>query len=408
MAPSPQLKRSITLPSLALYGLGTIVGGGFYALLGQVAGVAGMYAPIAFFLTGLLAFVSALTFAELSSRFPVSAGEARYIHEGFGRRSLAIAAGWGVILTGVVSAATLAVATVGFLQDFVRVPAYLGIPIVVVGMGLIASWGIGESVRVVVAITIVEVGALLYVVGTSTASLAVLPERLPELLPPMTPDLWTGIFSGAFLGFYAFIGFEDMVNMAEEVTDVRRTLPIAIFVAVLAASVLYVCVSLVAVLAVPPSELALSNTPVAAIVNNQGWYAVTGLGIVSLLTGVNGALVQIIMASRVAYGMAARQQAPAWLGTINPRTRTPVLATAVMASAILILALFLPLATLARTTSSIILVVFATVNLALWRIKRRDPDENGDGPRLPLWMPLVGFGTCVLVLMFQSWLSLTS
>ena len=170
MSDPPQLRRSITLPNLILYGLGTIVGGGFYALLGQVAGLSGMYAPIAFFFTGLLALVSAVSFAELSSRFPVSAGEARYVYEGFGKQNLAVATGFGVILTGVVSAATLAVATVGFLQDFVRIPSYVAIPILVIGMGFIAGRGIGESVAVVVAITIVEVGALIYVMATASAA----------------------------------------------------------------------------------------------------------------------------------------------------------------------------------------------------------------------------------------------
>ena len=198
-----------------------------------------------------------------------------------------------------------------------------------------------------------------------------------------------------------------MVNMAEEVRDVKWALPIAILAAVTLSTLLYVAVSLTAILTVPPADLAASNTPVAAIVSDQGWYSTTGLGIVSLLTGLNGALVQIIMASRVAYGMAARQQAPAWFGAVDPRTRTPLRATGVATVVILILAMFFPVATLARATSAIILVVFATVNLALWRIKRRDPDWEGQGPRFPMWMPLAGFCTCVAVLVFEGWLRLS-
>ena len=407
MSGTVQLKRSIALPSLILYGLGTIVGGGFYALLGEVAGSAGMHAPIALLLTGLLALVSAFSFAELSSRFPVSAGEARYVEEGFGKNAVAIAIGWGVILTGVVSAATLAVATIGFLQDFVAAPEYLAIPLLVVAMGLVAGWGIGESVRVVVAITIIEVGALVFVVATSAGNFADVPARLPELVPSATTGVWTGIFSATFLAFYAFIGFEDMVNMAEEVKDVRRVLPIAILAAVVLSTLVYMVVSLAAVLSVPPSELAESNTPVARIVSGQGWVSTTGIGIVSLLTGLNGALVQIIMASRVAYGMALRNRAPSWFGAVHQRSRTPVRATVAITVVILILATFFPLTTLARVTSTIILVVFATVNLALWRIKRRDPDLEGEGPRYPLWLPLLGFAACLLVLGFEGWLRLT-
>lgn len=114
-----KLKRSITLPFLILYGLGTMVGGGFYALLGKVSGEAGLWTPIALGFSGLLALLNGFSFAELSSRFPVSAGEAAYVKEGFGRQWLSNTVGWLVILTGVVSAATLAVATIGFLQDFI-------------------------------------------------------------------------------------------------------------------------------------------------------------------------------------------------------------------------------------------------------------------------------------------------
>jgi amino acid transporter len=155
---------------------------------------------------------------------------------------------------------------------------------------------------------------------------------------------------------------------------------------------------------VPPEQLAASNTPVAEMVKGHSWYSNTGLGIVSLLTGLNGALVQIIMGSRVAYGMAKRDQAPHWLAAVHPKTQTPIRATAIIMVAVLILALFFPLTTLVKVTSAIILVIFGTVNLGLWRIKRRDPDLDGEGPRLPNWLPLVGMVGCVLVLSFQIWL----
>ena len=379
-----------------------MVGGGFYALLGEVAGEAGLHTPIAIAFSGLLALVSAFSFAELSSRFPSSAGEARYVQEASGREALGAAVGWLVILTGVVSAAALSVATIQFLQDFIQVSPYIGIPVLVLMMGMVAAWGIGSSVGVVTAITLVEVGALAYVVVVANGSLADVPERLPELIPAWDGAIWAGVFSGGFLAFYAFIGFEDMVNMAEEVRDVRSTLPAAILISVILATLLYVVVSLVAVLTVPPSQLATSNIPIAEIVSARGSYATTGLGVVSLLTGLNGALVQIIMASRVAYGLARRDQAPRWLGVVHPRTQTPLAATAVMTAVILVLATFFPLATLARATSSVMLVIFASVNLSLWKVKGRNPDPDGVGPRIPRWLPLIGSGVCVLVLLFQA------
>ena len=407
MPETMKLKRSVTLPFLILYGLGTMVGGGFYALVGKVAGEAGLYAPVALALSGCFALLTGLSFAELVSRFPVSAGEVRYVSAGFSRPLISKTTGGLVILTGIVSSAALSVATIGFLQDFIAVPEKLGIVLLVLAMGGIAVWGIGQSVIVVTTITVVEVGALIYVVLVADGEISTLAQTWRDFVPALEEDVWVGIFAAAFLAFYAFIGFEDMVNIAEEAKDARRTVPIAIVVSVLITLALYVLVSLVALLSVPPAQLAASNTPVAEMVEGNNWYSNTGLGIVSLLAGLNGALVQIIMASRVTYGMAQRGRIPVWLGRVNPHTRTPLRATVLIMGMVLTLALFFPLTTLAKITSGIILVIFSAVNLALWRVKRRDPDLEGEGPRLPIWWPLLGVIGCVSVLAFQIWLAAT-
>lgn len=401
MAKEKELKRSISLPFLIFYGLGTMVGGGFYALLGKVSGEAGFYAPIALGLAGIFALVSGLSYAELSSRFPVSAGEVRYISAGFNRKWLSTFTGGFVIITGIVSAATLSVATIGFLQDFYDIPQMLGITLLVLSMGAVASWGIGQSVTLIAVITVIEVGALVYAFFVADGSMAELGSKWQQFVPPFESAAWMGIFSSAFLAFYAFIGFEDMVNIAEEVKKPRRSLPIAIVVSVVLTTILYILVSLVALLSVSPEQLASSNTPVAEMVKGHGWYSSTGLAIVSLLTGINGALVQIIMASRVTYGMAKRDYLPHWFGKVHPKTQTPLRATVIIMVAILLLALFLPLVTLAKITSGIILFVFALVNLSLWKIKRSNPDLEADAIRLPNWLPLLGGIICLLVLGFQ-------
>ncbi len=404
-----KLKRSVNLPNLVLYGLGTMVGGGFYALLGKVAGEAGMATPLAMALAGILAMSSAFSFGELSSRYPFSAGEAHYIREGFGRVSLSTMTGWLVILTGVVSAATLTVASVGFLQDRLPLDQTTGILLLILIMAVTAIWGVGQSVIAVAAITIIEVVALLYVFGVNAGSLAELPARFPEVFHPGKSSngaSWSGVFAGSFLAFYAFIGFEDMVNMAEEVKDVRRTLPRAILISIGLSTTLYIVVSLVAVLSVPVEKLARSATPVAELAMGQGWFSRTGVWLVSILTGLNGALVQIVMASRVAYGMASRNQAPSWLGIVNETTRTPLYATVVVSLVIAALALTFPLLVLAKVTSSIILLVFAGVNFALWKIKGQNPDLAGEGPRYPRWLPLTGFIVSLATLLIHTGLVL--
>jgi len=166
----------------------------------------------------------------------------------------------------------------------------------------------------------------------------------------------------------------------------------------------YVVVALAGVATVDPQRLVDSRTPIAELVPEGGRLGAIAIGIVSLLTGLNGALVQIIMAARVGYGLAHQRSAPQWLGKVNPVTRTPVLATAVMTAVILAMALFFPLSTLAQITSAIILVVFALVNLSLWRIKGVSPDREGEGPRYPRWVPLLGFLSCAAVLVGKAWM----
>ncbi len=412
-APRPTLRRSVTLPFLVFYGLGTIVGGGFYALLGEVVAIAGMATPLAFLLTGALALLSAFSFADLSARYPVSAGEARFVEAGFNSRRLSQTTGFLVMATGVVSAATLAVATAQFvaplLPQALPFGSFIIITLLFAGMFSIAAWGIGGSVWVITLITVIEVGALAYVFAINAGALADLPARAAEIFPApgqITDPYLLGIFGAAFLAFYAFIGFEDMVNIAEEVKDPRRNMPRAIFIAIGLASLLYVLVALVAVLAVPIDQIAKSAAPITALAQGQGTFSTTSLWLVSILAGLNGALVQLIMAARVSYGMAGRGMAPRWMADIHATRHTPLKATVLVVLISWGLASFLPLATLAQITSSIVLAIFAMVNLALWRIKGREATAPPEALSLPRVVPLIGFTISAGVLAFNIALKL--
>ena len=398
----PTLRRSIGLRSLIFYGVGTMVGGGFYALMGKIVGEAGALAPWALAASGLLALVNALAFAEFSSRFPVSAGEARYVEEALGRVWLSTATGIMVVMTGIVSAAALSTATAGFVGDLIPIDPTLGVVLIVIALCAVAAWGIGESMALIVLITVVEVGALLLVVVTNLDNMSF--EGIGYQASSTGGVGLAGLFSAAFLGFYAFVGFEDMVNVAEEVKQPRRNLPIAIMASVGITTLLYVAVSVVAVSSSDLGRLSASDTPIAELLGNSNILGRTGIGIVSILAGINGALVQIIMASRVCYGLADRGRLPSALGRIHKRTQTPIIATAIVAIITLFLATALPLGQLAKATSAIILVVFALVNFSLWKLKGRTPDPSGQGPRVPRWLPLLGFVSCVAVLAGQAYL----
>ena len=385
---SPPLNRNLSLLVLSFYGIGTIVGAGIYVLVGQVAGVAGMAAPWAFLVAALLVLFSAFSYAELSARFPRSAGEAVYVSEGLGWAPLAIAVGLLIISIGVVSCATLLHGFVGYLRVFLPLPAPWVIVLLVALLGGVAGWGIRQSALIASLMTVVELGGLLLVLWVTRDAMADLPARAMELLPAMDPLLMGGVLAGAFVAFYAFIGFEDIVNVAEEVREPRRNLPRAILIAWSVTTLLYLAVSTAVVLTLPPAQLVGSDAPLALIYQHQTGRAPVVLTLISLVSVLNGALVQVIMASRVLYGMSRQGWLPAVLGRVHPHTRTPLVATGLVSAAILAMTLWLPLLSLAKLTSLITLTVFALVNLSLWRVKLRQPAAISF--RVPLWVPVAG------------------
>lgn len=303
-----ELRRDINLPLLMMYGLGTILGAGIYVLTGVVAAHAGDQTPLAFFLAAIVAAPTAYTFGVLSSRYPRSAGPAAYVHAAFERQWLASITGAFVVLVGIVSAATIARGFVGYLQVFISVPDAWVIVLLVCALTAIALYGIVESVTAAAVITLVEILGLLMVIygGLSFES-----PRPVDLLPNTDMISWSGVLAGTFLAFYAFIGFEDIVTMAEETRSPEKNVPYAIL----------------------------------------------------------GALVQIIMASRVTYGVARKHNNSHPLGRVSQRTRTPVNATVLTGAVILVLALLLDVEALASITSIITLLIFTAVNLALCRIQ---------------------------------------
>lgn len=398
--PEVTLKRALSLGPITYYGLGTILGAGIYVLVGKVAGYAGLYAPVAFLVAGLIAAFTAFSYAELAARYPHSAGPALYVREGLGLRWLARLVGGLIVLSAVVSCATLVSGFVGYLDVFVALPHWTVMLALLAALTALAAWGIAESVRAASLITLIEIGGLLLIIAVSGASFATLPQRLPELLPPLNRETWEGIFLGAFIAFYAFLGFEDMVHVAEEVKDPQRTLPRAIVLALTLSTLLYLLVALAAVLTLPQATLARSSAPLAEMYARATGGAPVVISFISLFAVVNGALIQIIMGARVLYGMSREGWLPRHLGRVSPRTRTPLLATLAIAFAALVLALWLPLVTLAKTTSFLLLLVFALVNLSLLRVKARVPALEGVRT-YPAWMPAAGLLLTLGLIAFQ-------
>jgi len=405
MQQQPGLKRSLSLTLLVLYGLGTTIGAGIYVLLGKVAGQAGMLSPLSFLLAAIVAAPTALSFGELAARFPRSAGEAVYVEEGFGRPRLSTLVGLAVVFVGLVSCAAIVSGAVGYLQNIVAMPFWMGLLLIVAALGLLATWGIAESVTAAAIATLIEIGGLLVIVWFGREAFE--PARMTAALSAASPSVLAGaagVLSGGVLAFYAFIGFEDMVNVSEEVRDTTHAMPRAIVLTLVVTAVLYVMVSWVSVFAIPIDALSASAAPMSDLFEHLTGSAGDGFDLLVVAAVTNGALIQIIMAARVLYGLAQQGWIPAVFGKVAARTKTPALATAAASGAVFVMAVTFPLEGLARTTAFTTLLIFALVNVSLLRVRRRPDGVAGtEGPiRLPLAVPVLGFLSSVALAGVQA------
>lgn len=403
-APSPApatLRRTLSLSQATLYGLGVTIGAGIYVMVGAAAQRAGVHAPLSFLLAAGLMGCTAASFAELAGRMPVAAGEAAYVREAFPASGLGTAVGLLVIAIAVVSAAAIGVGSAGYIAVFLPLPEKLLAGIAVALMGAVAAARVSEAVTAAGVMTLIEIGGLLILIAAAIAGSngagAELVTRLPEIAPQSTAAL-VGIIAAIPLAVFAFIGFEGLANIAEEVRDPQRTLPKSIFLTLVLSTLLYLAVLWVALTSMPLAELANSKAPLSLVFEKLTGLSPHTMSAIAIVATLNGIIVQIIMASRVLYGLGEQGALPAALAKVNPATNTPLAATMLATTVVLLLAVSLPLGRLADITAHLTLVVFALVNLALTRIKQREAARH-EGFRTPAWVPWAGFASCVAVLL---------
>jgi amino acid transporter len=241
---------------------------------------------------------------------------------------------------------------------------------------------------------------LLFAMALGLDALGDAPARAGEIVPHGLAA-WQGLAAGAFLAFFAFIGFETLANMAEETRDVAKTLPRAIVAAIVAASLLYGLLALIAVLAVPIDALAKSTAPLCLLLDRAEIPCGRGFAAVALIALSNGIIVELMLMARLLYGMAKRGLVPAWFGAVNARSRAPVRATLIGGAAMLVFVVALPFEKLAGLTSALTLAVFAAVNVSLAVLKWRDRHARAKHPpiRMPMAVPVLGAIACVALLL---------
>ena len=395
----PGLARRVGPVMLLLFIVGDMLGGGIYTLVGEVGGEVGGAIWAAFAAAFILAALTACAYAELVSKYPRAAGAALYTNKAFHRPFFTFMVAFAVMASGITSASTLARGFAGdALGEFVDVrviPVAIAFLIVV---ALINARGIAESVRVNALLTLIEVGGLILIIVIGFAALGDADadfSRNLEFKEGVTP--FFAILSGAGLAFYALIGFEDSVNIAEEVHEPSRNYPRILFGGLVIAGTLYLLVTLVASGVVPTAELAGSSAPLV-LVGEQGPLGLDPkvFAAITLFALANGALINMIMASRLVYGMAEEGIVPGFFGRVLSGRRTPITAIVFTTVIGLILVSTGDLGTLADTTVLLLLCAFTIVNIAVL-VLRRDEVEH-DHFRAPTIAPILGAIVCVVLI----------
>ena len=401
--PDTRLRRAVTGRLLFLFILGDVLGAGVYALAGQVAAEVGGAIWVPLLVALLLALLTAASYAELATKYPRAGGSAVYAERAFRQPVVAFLVGFCMLAAGVTSAAGLALAFAGdYLGVFLDVPATPAAVVFLLLVALLNARGIRESLGANVVMTLVEVSGLVLVVvlgalvlGRGDGDLG----RTVEFTPGVAPA--SAVLAAALLAYYSFVGFETSANLVEEVRDVRRVYPRALFGSLLAAGAVYVLVGLAASIVLPPDELAASSGPLLEVVRAADAGVPDWLfSAVALIAVANGALLTMIMASRMAYGMAEQRLLPAVLGRVLPNRRTPWVAIAVTTVVAMGLSLVGDLTTLASTVVLLLLFVFLSTNTAVL-VLRRDPVE-AEHYRAPTVLPVLGIASCLLLLWQQE------
>jgi amino acid transporter len=365
-----KLRRAISLPWLVFYGVGVTIGAGIFALIGDVLRIAGDHAVWSFVVAGLVAAITGYSYVLLAGTYPKAAGEAVFVKEGMGWRMGQIV-GFAIVAVAVTSSAVIALAFARYLSVLVAMPQALSFVGVVVALSILAMAGVKESVVFAGFITLLEVGTLLVVVGANAHLLLDGATLASTFSPPVSLVAWQVTFAGAFLAFFAFIGFEDIENMAEETRDPHRTVPLAIILTLIISVAVYALVAMVAAAHPHRASLIASKAPLADMFASATGRSGAVIATMASIAMVNGVLVQIVMASRVLYGMAKEAMAPGWLGLLHESRQTPIAATLAVALAILSFGLTVPFLALAEATSLVMLMVFGAVNLSLFLLGSR-------------------------------------
>ncbi|MBL7052098.1 MAG: amino acid permease [Nanoarchaeota archaeon] len=396
-----KLKRTLTLFNVTVAGVGMILGAGIYALIGAAAVDGGNAIWLSFLLSALIALFTGLSYAELSSMFKGDAGEYDYVNKSM-HKHFALFIGLTVIAAAIITASAVALGFAGYLSTLLPIPYILGALLIIVLMSAINLIGIKEAAWFNTVSTFIEFAGLVIIIILGFKYIGSV--NLLEL-----PNGVEGIFSSAALVFFAFLGFESIIKLAEETKNPEKTIPKAILLSIGITSVVYVLVAISAVSVVGWEALSQSNAPLALVAATAlGGISGPALAVIALFSTANTILLSLITSSRQIYGMSKEKGLPKFLSHVSGKTRTPIFAVLVATLVAIIFTLIGDIGIVANITNIFLFITFGAVNLALIILRYKEPKMKR-AFKLPLnigkfpVIPLIGILSSIIMIGFIIW-----
>ena len=391
-----ELKRHLGLFHLTMYGVGLILGAGIYVLIGEATAFAGNSVWISFLLGIIAAMFAGLSYAELTALFPKAAAEYTFVKHAFKNNFLAFIIGWLTAITSMITAATVSLGFGGYLGQFIDLPITVSAILLIGILSVVNFIGIKESTWANTIFAIITAGGLILIIFLGMTF-----ETTESIDYFEMPNGTTGIILAFVLIFFAFIGFEDMANVAEEVKRPKKTLPRAIILSVIITGIIYILVSLSVVRVVNWEELGQSAAPLAAVAERSlGIGGSITLSAIALFATASTVLITLVAGSRMLYGMAYDKSLPLSLGKIHSKTKTPWIAVIGIFVTAVAFALIGDIVIVANITVFAVVITFAMINLSAIVLRYTEPDLERQFRvpvnigRFPI-IPLFGFGVTV-------------
>ncbi|MDD5148625.1 MAG: APC family permease [Candidatus ainarchaeum sp.] len=360
------LHKALNFFTLTMYGIGIIVGAGIYVLVGQASGIAGNGVWISFLLGAIIASFTGLSYAELSSAFPGASGEANYLKQAFGKDWLAFLIGWLVAVVGFIAAATVSLGFAGYLAKIIPVPVVLTAIVLIVLLSIVDLFGITVSAKLNIVFTLLSLLGIFIIIALGIP-------KLGSVDYFQLNNGITGVLGATTLIFFAYIGFEAIVKLSEETRHARQIVPKALLASIAITSVIYVLVAISAVSIMSPAELGASTAPLAdAATRASGADLGLVFTIVALFAMLSTVLVDLIVTSRLIYGMGEKREFPRIITKVYKKTGAPYVAVFVAMLGAIAMAFFSDISVIAKATTFLVFTAFLFVNLSLIAVRLKN------------------------------------